>query len=156
MRSGRECYTWEIGVRHQPCKSAAMPTIISTAFPKDALRSPDNSSPRFMDSWSVAVPNSWRKDIWIYYYLKVMLRYCHEIKLTAARGTIATKLNEKRKEASQSIWCATILKGTNTRKMLNHEPNRKNWYDFVAKADASRHKYDKKQLIAIIFCWALG
>lgn len=43
-----------------PCRRAATPTIISTAFPKDAFRRPERVSPSLSDNCSVASPNSCR------------------------------------------------------------------------------------------------
>lgn len=43
-----------------PWRRAATPTIISTAFPKEAFSSPDRVWPNLSDIWSVAVPRSCR------------------------------------------------------------------------------------------------
>lgn len=43
------------------CRRAATPTIISTAFPKEAFSSPDRVWPSLSDIWSVAVPRSCRR-----------------------------------------------------------------------------------------------
>ena len=43
------------------CRRAATPTIISTAFPKEAFSSPDRVWPSLSDIWSVAVPKSCRR-----------------------------------------------------------------------------------------------
>lgn len=41
-----------------PCKRAAIPTMISTALPNDALSNPERVCPSFIESCSVAVPRS--------------------------------------------------------------------------------------------------
>ena len=79
-----------------PCIKAVIPTMISTAFPNDALRRPERVWPSFRESCSVAVPRSFGG------YLGGVLnpRMCG--RLTDASGIIAMNENEKRRAASQS------------------------------------------------------
>ena len=42
-----------------PWSKAAIPTMISTAFPKEAFNRPERVWPSFNDNWSVATPNSY-------------------------------------------------------------------------------------------------
>ena len=100
-----------------------MPTIISTALPKEAFNRPERVWPSLRDSWSVAVPRSYAREC------QCMHVRSNWIKRTAARGIIAMKLKEKRRAASQFNLWEMMLRGTKTRRMLRYEPKMKNLYE---------------------------
>lgn len=51
--------------------------------------------------------------------------------VTLARGIMEMKLNANLRAASQWRWCATKLRGTNTRARFIHEPKKKNLKDLI-------------------------
>lgn len=86
---------------------AAIPTMISTAFPNEAFRRPESVWPSFNDNCSVASPNS------------------------LARGIMAIKLNENLRAASQFRLCEMKLRGTNTSRTFIQDPKKKYLYDWI-------------------------
>ena len=98
-----------------------MPTMISTALPKDALSRPARVCPNCEDIWSVASPSS-------YTSARQPPRKGGGDKRaprTFASGTMAMKLNTKRSAASQFKWCEMKLRGMKMRSTLSQEPRRK-------------------------------